>query len=128
MAAIQKATGRPLNAIVPTKFAEVKLPALKMSSVDVLQLFNAMREASHETKTLVESDDRFGGGGGGGGFGGGRRIYNVESGFMTDDSRASDTSVWYFNVRDDGAPEQCFADRLPLLSPDPLSTARPHRR
>jgi hypothetical protein len=118
VAAIQKATGRPLNAIVPAKFTDVRLPAFKMSSVDVLQLFVAMREASHETKTLVESADG-GGGFGGGGFGGGRRIYEVQSGFMTDDPRPSDTSVWYFNVHDEGAlnnvsPTVC---RFYLLTP-----------
>src|SRR2546422_3945761 len=39
VAAIQKASGRPLNAIVPEEFADTRLPALKMKNVDVEQLF-----------------------------------------------------------------------------------------
>src|SRR5436305_246924 len=39
VAAIQKAMGRSLNAIVPEEFADVKLPALKMEHVNVALLF-----------------------------------------------------------------------------------------
>ena len=42
VAAIEKAMGRPLNAIVPDELADTKLPALKMNSVDVAQLFSAL--------------------------------------------------------------------------------------
>src|SRR5438552_19147364 len=41
-AAMQEASGRPLNVIVPQEFAEAKLPALKMKNVDVQQLVDAL--------------------------------------------------------------------------------------
>ena len=39
VAAIQKALGKPLNAIVPDEFADVKLPPLKMANVNAADLF-----------------------------------------------------------------------------------------
>src|SRR3982751_5658280 len=41
VAAIEKATGKPLNAIIPPEHAEAKLPSLKMNNVNVQQLFTA---------------------------------------------------------------------------------------
>jgi len=49
IAAIQKASGRPLNAIVPEEFADTQLPALKMKNVSVQQLFQALEKASLKT-------------------------------------------------------------------------------
>ena len=43
---IQKAMGKPLNAIVPEENADVVLPALKMNNVTVPQLFKALEQAS----------------------------------------------------------------------------------
>ena len=48
VAAIEKAMGKPLNAIVPDEFANTKLPALKMNSVNVGQLFEALEAASRK--------------------------------------------------------------------------------
>ena len=44
--AIEKAMGKPLNAIIPTEDADVQLPPLKMNDVDVAQLFKALEAAS----------------------------------------------------------------------------------
>jgi len=46
LAAIEKVMGRPLNAIVPDEFADTSLPALKMNSVTVPELFQALVLAS----------------------------------------------------------------------------------
>src|SRR5205085_7319230 len=46
VSAIQKASGRPLNVIIPEEFAGTQLPALKMKSVDVSQLFSALSASS----------------------------------------------------------------------------------
>ena len=46
IAAIQKAWGKPLNAIVPEEFADTTLPALKMRKVTIPQLFEALQAAS----------------------------------------------------------------------------------
>src|SRR5258708_6890202 len=52
VAAIQKAMGHPLNAIVPDEFADVKLPALKMDHVNVAQLFEALAVVSQKRETV----------------------------------------------------------------------------
>jgi hypothetical protein len=74
--AIQKAMGRPLNAIVPTEYASQKLPPLKMKGVDVAQLFQALEAAN--------------------------RANNAIFGFKTIGT-VSDDSVWYFYFG--GAPK-----------------------
>jgi hypothetical protein len=51
ISAIQKATDRPLNAIVPEEFASVSLPALKMRNVTVHQLFEALNAANRRPDT-----------------------------------------------------------------------------
>src|SRR6476646_5808736 len=45
VAAIQQATGKALNAIVPDEYAEMKIPALKMSNVNAQELFSALEQA-----------------------------------------------------------------------------------
>lgn len=52
VAAIQRATGKPLNAIIPNKVADVQLPPLKMTGVDVEQLFNALRNTVRRPATI----------------------------------------------------------------------------
>lgn len=47
VAAIEKASGRPLNAIIMTEDTGRRLPPLKMNSVDAAQLFAALTEASN---------------------------------------------------------------------------------
>jgi len=49
VAAIQQAMGKPLNAIVPDEYGEMKIPALKMTNVNVQQLFSALEQASRKT-------------------------------------------------------------------------------
>ena len=51
--AIEKAMGKPLNAIIPPEHADVKLPPLKMSNVDVSQLFQALELTSQKTEAYV---------------------------------------------------------------------------
>ena len=53
VAAIQKATGRPLNAIILEEDANVKLPSLKMNNVTVPELFQALEPASQKTVSYV---------------------------------------------------------------------------
>ena len=97
VAAIQKATGRPLNAIIPTEFAGQKLPPLKMNGVDVAELFHALTASSRKQERI------------------GRQYFDAELGFRTE-SNLSDQSVWYFYVRkpDITAEKSC---RFYLLTP-----------
>jgi hypothetical protein len=91
VAAIEKAMGKPLNAIIPDETADTKIPALKMSNVDVPHLFNAVVNMSYKY-----APRNFGGGGGG--FGSQPRDVVSSYGFETRDGDMSDDSIWYFFV------------------------------
>jgi hypothetical protein len=100
VAAIEKATGRPLNAIVPDEFADTKLPALKMTAVDVSQLFSALGRATQKTEVVQNPS-----------YGGGYSYLQTTYGFKTE-GKLSDDSIWYF-----------YADR-PVKLPVPPSVCR----
>ena len=51
--AVEKATGEPLNAIIPEQDKDVMLPALKMRQVSVTDLFTAMESSSQRTEMLI---------------------------------------------------------------------------
>ena len=87
VAAIEKAMGKPLNAIIPDENADTKIPALKMSNVDVPHLFNAVVSMSYK----YASPSQFGG------FGQPRDVVS-SYGFETKDGNMSDDSIWYFIV------------------------------
>jgi hypothetical protein len=101
--AIEKAMGKPLNAIIPDEFANEQLPPLKMSNVDVPRLFQALKLASVKGVQYVTST---GFGGGGFGVGSAWSTYMSGYGFKTEDPKTDD-SVWYF-----------FEDKPPQLSPE----------
>ena len=44
--AIDKGSGKTLNAIVPDEFANLHLPAIKMKAVTVYELFQALHEVA----------------------------------------------------------------------------------
>ncbi len=46
VAAIEKATAKPLNAIVPSEERDVQIPPMKLTNVTVPELFEALRMAS----------------------------------------------------------------------------------
>lgn len=92
VAAIEKATKRPLNAIVSDEFVSMKLPALKMNSVDVAQLFQALTAASRKSEAVVS--------GSGSPYGPtSYQIANTSCGFRPgSEGRPSDDTIWYFYV------------------------------
>ena len=105
VAAIQQAMKRPLNVIIPNQLTEWKLPPLKMSNVDVAQLFRAfepagrsvtIRRGSSSNATQVESVYGF--------------KTNSNAGFETDDS------VWYFYAYG-GASDTQKISRFYYLAP-----------
>ena len=85
VAAIQKALGRPLNAIIQSQDAKVQLPALKMSGVDVAQLFRALTAGSNR-----QTFNRAG-------------YAELQLGFETV-GQLSDDSIWFFFVRQPALP------------------------
>ncbi len=86
VAAIEKAMSKPLNAIIPPEHADLKLPPLKMSNVDVRQLFQALELTSQKTETYVTDSLR-----------GSYQQARTSYGFRTQ-GQISDESIWYFNV------------------------------
>ena len=97
IAAIEKAMGKPVNAIIPDEHADVKLPPLKMNNVDVSQLFEALQQASHKSEMYVT-----------GTYSGPRGVpqssystIQTSYGFRSQ-SKPSDDSIWYLFV--DKAP------------------------
>jgi hypothetical protein len=94
VAAIEKAMGRPLNAIIPTEDADLQMPPLKMNDVIVPQLFTALEAASLKQETRNTSMNYFGG------LSSPSFSYttvNTSYGFKTE-GNVSDDSIWYFHV------------------------------
>lgn len=94
--AIQKATGKSLNVIIPAEYADTKMPPLKMNSVNVSQLFRALEAASSKTENyspfVLQGNTRTSG-----------------YGFRTD-GNITDDSIWYFHV--DRAPQADAPDKV----------------
>src|ERR1700690_3729964 len=84
--AIEKAMGRPLNAIIPTADADIQLPPLKMNEVVTPQLFTALEVASRKTVALQNFN-----------FPNSYSQFTADYGFKTADGPISDTSIWYFH-------------------------------
>jgi hypothetical protein len=104
VAAIQKATDRPLNAIVPPEYADQKLPALKMNNVDVAQLFQALQAASQGHQARMR----------------GRTIVinQLGSGFgFRTEGPVSNDSIWYFFVLDSSEVQMPRSCHFYLLTP-----------
>jgi len=101
VAAIQKAMGRPLNAIVPTEYASVKLPSLKMKGVDVAQLFKALERASGSSRVILDGNTY--------------ATNQVLFGFRAEGA-VSDDSIWYFCFYGQ-QPQQPKTSRVYPLTP-----------
>jgi hypothetical protein len=83
---IEKATGKPLNVIIRPEDAQEDLPPLKMNSVTVPELFNALEIATRKNGTVL--DPR-------------RGMYdNITTGcgFKCPDNRITENSIWFFHV------------------------------
>ena len=92
--AIQTASGRPLNMIVPEDFADTKLPALKMKNVDVSQLFSAL-SASSVSEEVRSS-----------GVPGNYSFVTVRKFDFKAQDKLSDDTIWYFHGEKPGAAAQ----------------------
>ena len=101
VAAIEKAMGKPLNAIIPPEHADTKLPPLKMSNVDVRQLFQALELTSQKVESYRTGTTYAGG------------FQSIPSyqqtrtsyGFRTQ-GPLSDESIWYFYVEKPALPPE----------------------
>jgi hypothetical protein len=53
---IEKAIGKPLNAVIPDEYADTKLPALSVRNVTVEQLFEALQRATTKLERYAWTD------------------------------------------------------------------------
>jgi hypothetical protein len=96
--AIQKALGKPLNAIIPDELAATKLPALKMNDVDVAQLFQALAAASRKSEAVVSGNYSPLGGTS-------YQIAETSCGFRQgSEGRTTDETIWYFYAQKPAFP------------------------
>jgi hypothetical protein len=92
VAAIQKAMGKPLNALVPDEFANVTLPEFKMKNVNAPQLFQALERASRRTEYVQ--------------MGGTSSLYSSGFGFRANSDKITDDTIWYFYLEKPHTPPQ----------------------
>lgn len=109
--AVEKASGNPLNAIVPEEHANVRIPALKMSGVNVAELFDALALASRQRFTYVTGSTDVGG----------LRRQTVQHfegsfGFRTKGT-PRDNSIWYFYQEKPPQTEETKVCRFWQLEP-----------
>jgi len=97
VAAIEKATKRPLNAIIPDETADEPIPPLKMSEITVVDLFKAIEMASIKNVAYPTGSYYAGGGGGKPSFS--YQQMRTSIGFQTD-MPPTDNSIWYFHGRE----------------------------
>ena len=106
--AIEKASGKPLNVIIPPEDENLSMPPLKMRSVTVPELFGALTSASHKMVNVVT-----------GTFIGGNGLPSpqytrvaFDYGFTTAGT-VRDESIWYFYSSHPPLPGQEFKpDRI----------------
>jgi hypothetical protein len=85
VAAIEKALGKPLNAIIPSESADTALPALKLNSINVAQLFQALEAASRQSEAYQPPGYNS------------YQIHQTAYGFRTE-GQPTDDSIWHFYV------------------------------
>lgn len=96
--AIEKAMGKPLNAIIPDEDANTQLPPLRMNDVVTPQLFAALEAAGRRMVTARNGNSSA------------YSQYVTEYGFKTSDNPVTDSSIWYFHVEKPTLP--------PINAPD----------
>ena len=88
VSAIEKATGKPLNAIVPQEFEKVEIPPMKFHGVTIPALFQALTMASQKTERLGDS------------------LVNSAYSFQTQGQ--GEDAIWYFHYeKPPRSPEYC---------------------
>jgi hypothetical protein len=90
--AIEKATGKPLNTVIPDEYADLNIPAFSVKNMTVAQLFEILIQASKKTERFAVLDPRDHSIGGNG-----SDVYSYDStyGFRTE-GVPTENSIWYF--------------------------------
>ena len=103
--AVEKASGKPLNLVIPIGSATTELPPLKMRGVTVPELFHALQMASQNTSSSAPR------------LYGNRAMSGINAlfyTFQTADKVPNDSSVWSFSSQSQEEPR---AARFWQLSP-----------
>ena len=103
VAAVEKASGKPLNVFIDNEYKDFQLPPLKMRNVTVAQLFHGLLRISRKSETRVAGYEQ------------GRpryATYNMSYGFMSSDNKPTENSIWYFH-RDAPADMPAYEDPKP---------------
>jgi hypothetical protein len=103
--AIEKAMGKPLNAIIPTEDADLQMPPLKMNDVVVPQLFAALEAASIKQVAVKNGSSP----------GSGFSSYSTfvgGYGFKTADGPVTDASIWYFHAEKPSFPPVVSTEKV----------------
>jgi hypothetical protein len=85
--AVEKATGKPLNTVIPDEYADLKIPAVSVKNVTVAQLFDVLTSASKTFRRYDIVDPLTGNGGYS------ERIFTY--GFQTV-GVPNENSIWFF--------------------------------
>ena len=90
--AVEKVTGKPLNAVIPDDCADLKIPAASVKNVTAAQLFEALRLVSKTDRRYIivdtlSSEE-------------GRMQRTLTYGFQTE-GVPNENSIWYFTKDDD---------------------------
>jgi hypothetical protein len=96
--AIEKASGKPLNAVVPDEDADLRLPALRLRAVTVPELFEALFVISQKSVVVPGG------------------VANVQYGFQTL-GHQSENPIWYFYHLKPSSYEEKKACRFYQLAP-----------
>lgn len=104
IAAIEKATGKPLNVLISDEYADVNLPALKMKNVYVPQLFNALEQASLKKEYIKNPDGSF-------------ATYGSICGFRPNAGTVTDDTIWNFHAEKPNPPPPHNTCRFYYLGP-----------
>ena len=105
VATIQKAMGRSLNVVVPDDLANWRLPPMKMTGVDVSQLFRALEQAGLTQEVVANGNGSY-------------SQRQFQYGFRTNDNNPqtqTDDTIWYFYVN--GTAKMPKISRFYLLTP-----------
>jgi hypothetical protein len=104
IAAIQKATGKTMNVLIPDEYANVTIPELKMKNVNTLQLFRALEQASHKTEYVKGGNNSY-------------SSFNTGFGFRANSDNITDDTIWSFYLLKPNIPPPYKTCRFYSLAP-----------
>jgi len=110
--AIEKAMQKPLNAIIPEEYANIKLPTMSVKNVNVPELFEALRISSIKSVAYITGVTPSPMSGGNARQGYSYRLSETSFGFKTA-GNPGENSIWIFYEEKPALPPEALS-RIPL--------------